>query len=129
MTLRFYARHDHRVLYPGLKTANGQPPMYLGRAFIRGEVDERGNPVPGKPPSSPATQAPVECEVGSEVANRIIRLMTVDAIDPPFFCADEATANATGLPYVKADFNAGVWSERPPEVLPPPAEPESPDSE
>jgi hypothetical protein len=126
MTLRFYARHDHRVLYPGLKTSNGQPPMYLGRAFIRGEVDEKGNPVPGKPPSAPATQAPIECELGSEVANRIMRLMIVDAIDPPFFCADEATANATGLPYVKADFSDGVWSERPQAQLP---EPEPTDSE
>lgn len=103
MTLRFYARHDHRVLYPGLKTGAGQPPMYLGRDFVRS--------ADGKPSMAPATERPIECEPGSEVANRIIRLMTIDAVDAPFFCADEATANATGLPYVAVDFNDGVWSE------------------
>ncbi len=103
-TLRFYARHDHRVLYPGLKTPAGMPPIYLGRSFIRA--------ADGKPSSAPATEEPIECALGSEVANRIIRLMMVDKIDPPFFCADEVTAAATGLKFVKADFEAGVWSER-----------------
>ncbi len=121
MTLRFHPRHDHRVFYPGLKTANGQPPMYLGRSFVPAAG--------GKPSCSPALQDPIECELGSEVANRIIRLMTIDAIDPPFFCADEATAAAAGLPFVKADFEAGVWSERQPPALPPSAEPEPTDSE
>ncbi len=111
MTLRFYARHDLRVLYPGLKTSNGQAPIYLGRDFVRGEVDHNRVPVPGKPPMSPATEDGVECELGSDVANRIIRLMTVDASDPPFFCADPETAAATGLKYVPAEFTDGVWVE------------------
>jgi len=107
MTLRFYARHDHRVLYPGLKTPAGMPPIYLGRDFVRA--------ADGKPSSAPATITGVECEEGSEVARRIIRLMTVDAIDPPFFC-DKATAAATGLPYVEAEFADGVWAERVPKL-------------
>lgn len=116
MTLRFYARHDHRVLYPGLKTPAGQPPIYLGRDFIRA--------ADGKPAMAPATQAAIECKFGDPVANRIIRLMTIDAVDAPFFCADEQTANATGLPYLSPVFEEGVWSE-----LPPRAEEPSPDSE
>lgn len=110
MTLRFYARHDHRVLYPGLKTGAGQPPIYLGRDFIRAAN--------GNPSMAPATEAAIECEFGSEVANRIIRLMIVDAVDPPFFCADEATAAVAGLPYVPAEFSQGVWSERSPAAAP-----------
>lgn len=109
MTLRFYARHDHRVYYPGLKTANGQPPMYLGRDFVRA-VDSK----PPTPSMSPATESAIECESGSEVANRVMRLMTVDKIDAPFFCADEATAAETGLPYVPCVFKDGVWVESSP---------------
>ena len=102
-TLRFYARHDHKVWYPGLKIPNGQAPIYLGRTFVPS--------VGGQPASSPATEEPIECESGSIVANRIIRLMTVDKMDPPFFCADEQTANESGLPYVPVTFRDGVWAE------------------
>lgn len=106
-TLRFYARHDHRVWYPGLKIPNGQAPIYLGRTHVPGDG------ATGKPSQSPATKEPIECEAGSEVANRIIRLMTIDSSDPPFFCADQATADATGLQFVKAKFSDGVWVEAP----------------
>ena len=101
--LRFYARHDHRVWYPGFKAGVGQPPIYLGRKHVPA--------ADGQPSSSPATEQAIECELGSEVANRIIRLMTVDACDPPFFCADEQTAALCGLPYVPAEFSNGVWVE------------------
>ncbi len=106
MTLRFYARHDLRVLYPGLKTSNGQAPIYLGRSFVRA--------ADGKPSMSPATEDPIECELGDAVANRIIRLMIVDRSDPAFFCADPETAAATGLQYVPAVFKDGVWLEASP---------------
>lgn len=101
--LRFYARHDHKVWYPGLKIPNGQAPIYLGRKFVPA--------LDGKPSTSPATVEPIECEAGSDVANRIHRLMIVDAIDAPFFCADSETANATGLPFIQANFTDGVWVE------------------
>lgn len=101
--LRFYARHDHRVWYPGLRIPNGQPPIYLGRDFVRAKD--------GKPSMSPATEDGFECEIDSEVGRRVVRLMTVDSIDPPFFCADQETANATGLKFVPCKFVAGVWVE------------------
>lgn len=64
------------------------------------------------------------CESGSEVATRIIRLMTIDAIDAPFFSADEATAAAIGLPFVKASFSDGVWVEAKAPQTAPPSSPE-----
>lgn len=115
-TLRFRARHDHKVWYPGLKIPNGQAPIYLGRKFVPG--------ADGKPSTSPATEDPIECETGDQVANRIHRLMIVDAIDPPFFCADSETAAACGLPYVQSVFRDGVWIEAtdPPPVTAPDSE-------
>jgi len=104
-TLRFYARHDHRVWYPGLKIPNGQAPVYLGRSFTPAKD--------GKPSASPATKDPIECQSGDVVATRIIRLMTVDRQDPPFFCADEQTAAECGFPFIKAKFVDGVWVEAP----------------
>lgn len=103
MKLSFYARGDKLVLYPGLQTPNGQLPHYIGRESVRGTKTERGG--------FPAVQEAFECQSESPVGQRLSRLMRVDSIDPPLYCANAETAAFCGVPFVNLSFGAGAWSE------------------
>lgn len=103
MKLSFYARGDKLVLYPGLQTANGDSARYIGRQFVPASK--------GQPSSNPAVDAAFECESESPIGQRLSRLVRVDSIDPPLFCADKQTAAFCGVPFVKVSFADGAWSE------------------
>lgn len=103
MKLSFYARGDKLVLYPGLQTVNGDSARYIGRQFVPASK--------GQPSSNPAVDAAFECESESPIGQRLSRLVRVDSIDPPLFCADKQTAAFCGVPFVKVSFADGAWSE------------------
>lgn len=101
--LRFYARGDKLVSYPGIQTPNGESARYIGREFVRAKD--------GKPASNPATEEAFECDSASPAGQRLARLMRLDALDPPLYCADAETAAECGAVFVKVSFADGAWSE------------------
>jgi len=115
--LKFYARGDKLVLYPGIQTPNGHSARYIGREFVPAILtDDRKKVL--KPASNPASESPFECDSESAVGQRLARLVRVDAIDPPLYAADPETAAYCGVPFVKVSFADGAWSE---EVAPAPS--------
>lgn len=92
MKLSFLAREDALVREAGVVPRVGQAARYYGRSF---DAATR---------SYPATKEPFVCDDGSEDALKCARQVRKGAM----FAADEATAAAIGVPFVKTEWRDGV---------------------
>lgn len=95
MKLRFFARGTDKVSVPRSQRVE-QAPRYVGRSFVA--------PSPGKPAEHPATRDAYECELDSDRGRRLVALVRREASLWP---ADEATAVACGVEFVKTEFRDG----------------------
>jgi hypothetical protein len=91
MKLRFYAREDLPVRYPGHIPRTGSPDNYIGREFA---------------PPYRAKREAFECDSESECGRRLMKLTRRDGSLWP---ADEETAKACGVEFQDVEFNEGKW--------------------
>ena len=118
-TLRFFAREDALVRYPGIVPAIGQAPRYIGREFLIGEL-ERG---PGGkertkvPASNPASKEPSVFDSDTDEGQAAARHCRKLALWP----ADKETAAFCGVSFVELTFANGSWIEKPAAVAAPKA--------
>jgi hypothetical protein len=91
--LRFFARDDQLVPFPGFTPAPGQIPVYVGRSF-----DE-------KLKGHPASQEPSEFDSETREGQRLMQFARRDAALWP---ADEATARECGVEFVPVTVRDGV---------------------
>ncbi len=105
--LKFYAREDALVRYPGIVPAIGQAPRYIGREFLMGEAERGadGKMRTTKPASNPATKDPAEFAEGTAEAAAVMRHCRKGAL----WAADKDTAAACGVEFVAVEFKDGVW--------------------
>lgn len=105
--LKFYAREDALVRYPGIVAAFGQAPRYIGREFLIGEAERGadGKMRTTKPASHPATKDPAEFVDGTPEAEAAKRHCRKGAL----WAADKATAAACGVAFVETEFKGGAW--------------------
>lgn len=94
MLLRFYAKHDELVREPGVRLIVGHRASYVGRKF-----DEKTN-------GFPATAEPFAVSAESAEGQR---LATLCQRDGSLWPADEATAQACGVPFQPVEFQSGAW--------------------
>jgi hypothetical protein len=102
--LRFFARADQLVPFPGFSPGAGQAALYVGRTFDAG--------IGGYP----ATRDAAEFEPGSPAAQRLLKVARRDASLWP---ADQFTAQACELPFVELEFNSGEYVAKAPPVAAP----------
>lgn len=103
MKLAFYARQGHVVHYPGVKVA-GSMPMYVGRKNAK---IKEGDKVVGF--SHPAVETPVEVDANSKIGARFLKICRRAPQDLPLWPADEQTARACGVPFVKVELVDGEY--------------------
>ncbi len=112
--LRFFAKDDDLVYVPTSVRMSGQPPQYVGRRLEPGNDGRDGKPV--KAATFPATDQAWECEADSadaaEILNRFWRGKR------PLWPADEATAQACRVEFVKVVVKDGIAVAAPPEAKP-----------
>lgn len=111
MILKFYAREDALVRYPGLTPRAGQPARYVGRDFIAGETA----PIPGtdkrqtmKPASNPAKPQPDEFDSESAEGQALMRHCRKNGL----WAADKDTAAACGVEFVPVELVDGMWVQK-----------------
>jgi len=92
MVLKFHPVGDLLAFVPGTGVG-GQPSRYVGRRF---------NP---KTEKFEATEAPFECEEGTERAHRMAKLARRGEV----LVADEFTAKACGLQFIAHELKGGVF--------------------
>jgi hypothetical protein len=105
-TLAFYARGDLLVAHPSAPRVVGQHPRYVGRAPL---VDPQTGAA-----TWPATSQPFNCDASSDVGKRLVKVCRRGALWP----ANEATAQACGVPFVQVAHFDGEWIEPLPELPP-----------
>lgn len=101
--VRFFARNDADgpllVSVPGSRARQGQPPEYVGRKFVRADLDK------GMGASHPATPEPFECDSESDVGQRLRQLTRRDGSLWP---ADKETADLCGVEFVPVTVKDGI---------------------
>lgn len=97
MKLRFFAREDLLVAYPGLTPVVGQPQRYVGRTFVA--------PHDGLGAAHPAKSEPDEFDADSEEGKRLIFRVRRN---PCLWPADKETAAACGLQFTPVECLDGV---------------------
>jgi len=98
--LKFYARADLLELVPDQALFVGNPPRYVGRAYV--VVDGAA--------SFPASKDAHECEETSAEAHVLkIRCRR----DASLWPADKHTADACGVEFTPVDFQDGEWIAAP----------------
>jgi hypothetical protein len=97
--LKFYAKPGHLVHRPGPKQA-GQVAHYVGRRFVRLD-DEEGKKL-GTAGTHAGLKEPAEFADNSPEAPQLLRYAAKGGLWP----ADEYTAAAAGVPFVKLQFDA-----------------------
>jgi len=93
MQLKFYARDDLLVAWPGMLPAVGQPRRYVGRRF---DAAIRGYP---------ATDDPTAFDSESAEGKRLVARVRRESCLWP---ADKETAAACGVEFVAVDVRDGV---------------------
>lgn len=92
-TLRFYAKDNLVVSFPGSKDVPGNPARYVGRAYVNNDY--------------PATQLGDSFKEGSPEFLRIKKV--INSSPQPLYPADQASADACGVPFVAVEFKSGKW--------------------
>ena len=95
--LRFYARGSAMVCVPDERRIVGNRAEYVGREFVSTDGGH----------AYPARNAAFECS-GAQAA----RLAKITARDAALWPADEATAQACGVPFVDVEWRSGEWLPR-----------------
>lgn len=96
MQLSFYAKGAQLVTMPGFRPMVSQSPQYVGRRHDRQRR------------AFPAREEPFRIEADSDAARRLVKLVRRDGSLWP---ADDATANACGMPAPRLHFADGEWIE------------------
>lgn len=112
MKLKFLARRDHKVAWPGANFP-GQPPRYIGRTFQVGD---------GKSTAAvhPASKEPDVVDTET-TESRDVEHITRQCRKGGIWAADEATAAACGVEFVKVSQDAdGEWIAGPAKAQPAP---------
>lgn len=110
MKLKFYAKDDLLVTEPGAPMVTGQAVRYVGRELVPG-YGPTPNGTPGKGATFPATAEPYECDSETERGQALIRRVYIDTTrhnEQPLWPADQATADACGVPFVAVTVKDGV---------------------
>ena len=110
MKLRFYAKDDLLVTEPGSPMMTGQPVRYVGRDFVPGTAATPSG-TPAVAAAFPASSEPFECDSDTKRGQDLIRLMRIDTTrhgEQPLWPADQATADACGVPFVAVTVKDGV---------------------
>lgn len=94
MKLKFFAREDLLVAYPGIMPVVGQPRLYVGRRF---DPDTRSYPA-----TSEGDTFDSDTPEGARVLMRARR-------NPSLWPADKETAIACGVEFVPVDLKDGVY--------------------
>ncbi len=104
--LKFLAKPGHLVHRPGPKHP-GQVAHYVGRRFVR--LDDEAGKKLGTAGTHAALKEPAEFADNSPEAPQLLRYTAKGGLWP----ADEYTASAAGVPFVKVQFDetVGEWLE------------------
>jgi hypothetical protein len=94
--LRFYAKDNLIVSFPGSKDVPGNPARYVGRRYENADY--------------PATQEGDSFKLGSPEFIRIKKL--INTSPQPLYAADQETADAVGVPFVPVQFKDGKWQPK-----------------
>ena len=102
--LKFLAKPGHVVHRPGPKMT-GQVHHYVGRRFVR--LDDEEGKKTGKAGTHAALREPAEYADDSPEAPQLLRYTAKGGLWP----ADEYTAKAAGVPFMKLKFDdaQGEW--------------------
>jgi len=95
--LRFYAKADLLVSYPGAMLQPGYPSKYVGRKL---KTTDAGN-------AYVAVQEPTCFEAGTPEAERIKHILK--EVPTPLWAADPATAKECGIVWQQLEFQDGEW--------------------
>jgi hypothetical protein len=94
MKLKFFAREDLLVAYPGIMPVVGQPRLYVGRQF---DADAKTYPATAEGHTFDS-----DSPEGARVLMRAKR-------NPSLWPADKETAAACGVEFVPVEFKDGVF--------------------
>lgn len=98
MILKFCPKDDQMVAVPGTAQYAGQVARFVGR--------EWSESIHG----FPAASEPYECDSETDECRRLLKIARRDGALLP---ADQATADAIGVPFAPLKFKGGAWFAAP----------------